>query len=163
VSSSFDVQRQIRTTTLRAIFLACMGITAACGPSRNAKLGNAEAKVTSEAKDTGVRRYTLTGRVVSIDKAARSISVDGDEIPGFMAAMTMPYQVKEAAALEQLSPGDQIKAEIVVGNEGAYLENIVLVQKSGFAELNKVSPVIAIFLAPPIVLHCPASDPKRTP
>jgi protein SCO1/2 len=72
----------------------------------------------------------LTGRVVSIDKPARSINVDGDEIPGFMAAMTMPYPVKDAAALDKLSPGDQIKAEIVVGNEGAYLENISLTQKA---------------------------------
>jgi len=56
--------------------------------------------------------------------------VDGDAIPGFMAAMTMPYQVKDAGVLDKLSPGDQIKAEIVVGNEGAYLENIAPIQKA---------------------------------
>jgi Cu/Ag efflux protein CusF len=47
-----------------------------------------------------------------------------------MAAMTMPYQVKDAATLDKLSPGDQIKAEIVMANDGAYLENIVLAQKA---------------------------------
>jgi len=130
VSHSFDVQRRTPTTTLGTIFLACLSLLAACGPSRNAKLGDTEAKVTTTAKDTGAKRYHLTGRVVSIDKAAQSINVDGDEIPGFMAAMTMPYQVKDAAVLEKLSPGDQIKADIVVGNEGAYLENIVLAQKT---------------------------------
>ncbi|MGA9966438.1 MAG: copper-binding protein [Terriglobales bacterium] len=112
---------------LRAIVFACLGMLAACGPSRNTNV--TDAKVTTAAKDTGVKRYTLTGRVVSMDKPARSINVEGDEIPGFMAAMTMPYQVKDAGVLDKLSPGDQIKAEIVVGNEGAYLENIVLVQK----------------------------------
>jgi hypothetical protein len=42
----------------------------------------------------------------------------------------MRYQVKDAAAFDKLSPGDQIKAEIVLGNEGAYLENISLTQKA---------------------------------
>ena len=67
---------------------------------------------------------------MSIDKAAHTVNVDGDEIPGFMAAMTMPYQVKDAGVLEKLSPGDLIKAEIVMGNDGAYLENIVPTQKA---------------------------------
>jgi Cu/Ag efflux protein CusF len=44
----------------------------------------------------------------------------------FMAAMTMPCQVKDASILEETSPGNQIKAETVVGNHGAYLENIVV-------------------------------------
>ena len=104
--------------------VACMGILAACGPSHSAQ------PTGSKGENGSVKRYQLTGRVVSIDKPARSINVDGDEIPGFMAAMTMPYPVKDAAALDKLSPGDQIKAEIVVGNEGAYLENISLTQKA---------------------------------
>jgi protein SCO1/2 len=72
-----------------------------------------------------VKRYPLTGRVVSIDKPNQSINIDGDAIPGFMAAMTMPYQVKDASILEKVAPGDQIKAEIVIGDEGAHLEYVV--------------------------------------
>jgi protein SCO1/2 len=124
VNHSFDMQRRTRTTIVRVIVLGCLGLLAACGPSHSAQQAGAKG-------DNGnVKRYQLTGRVVSVDKATQSISVDGDAIPGFMAAMTMPYQVKDAAALEKLSPGDQIKAEIVVGNEGAYLENISLAQKA---------------------------------
>ena len=109
---------------LRAIALACLGLLAACGSSHSAQQTGAK------GENASVKRYQLTGRVVSVDKATQSINVDGDEIPGFMAAMTMPYPVKDAAALDKLSPGDQIKAEIVVGNEGAYLENITLAQKA---------------------------------
>jgi len=124
VSHSFDMQPRARTTILRAIVVGCLGLLAACGPSHSAQQTGAK------GENASVKRYQLTGRVVSIDKPARSINVDGDEIPGFMAAMTMPYPVKDAAALEKLSPGDQIKAEIVLGNEGAYLENISLTQKA---------------------------------
>jgi protein SCO1/2 len=106
---------------------------AACGPSHSVQPPTgkeADSKVTTEAKVTTAKRYNLTGRVVSIDKPAHSINVDGDEIPGFMAAMTMPYQVKDPTVLEKLSPGDQIKAEIVMTDDGAYLENIVPAQKA---------------------------------
>lgn len=117
------------------ILIASVGLSflAACGPSHSAQQSagkEADSKVTVQAKDAIVKRYQLTGRVVSIDKAAHAINVDGDEIPGFMAAMTMPYQVKDAGVIEKLSPGEQIKAEIVMENDGAYLEKIVPAQKA---------------------------------
>jgi len=110
-----------------------LSVFAACGPSHNTQQSTgkqADSKVTAEAKDTTVKRYKLTGRVVSIDKAAHSINIDGDEIPGFMAAMTMPYQVKNVGELEKLSLGEQIKAEIVMGDDGAFLENILPAEKA---------------------------------
>ena len=63
--------------------------------------------------------------MVSIDRSNQSINVDGDAIPGFMSAMTMPYAVKDSGILETVAPGDQIKAEIVIGDGGAHLENVV--------------------------------------
>jgi protein SCO1 len=126
-----DFQRRRGSAAVPAIVLVCLSFLAACGPSPSAQsTKTADAKVGAQAKDTGVKRYALTGRIASVDKPAQSITVDGDAIPGFMAAMTMPYQVKDAGALEKLSPGDQIKAEIVVGNDEAYLENVVVVKKA---------------------------------
>jgi Cu/Ag efflux protein CusF len=138
VSHPFDVQHRTSARILTAIVSVGLVILSACGPSQSAKKTDEnDAKVTSAAKAAGVKRYNLTGRVVSIDKSTRSINVDGDAIAGFMAAMTMPYQVKDASVLEKLSPGDQIKAEIVVGDDGAYLENIVPAQKAPSAKPTK--------------------------
>ena len=130
MSPQFATQQRTDTTILTALALACLAILAACGPSRSAKQPDTkgtDAKAT-DAKDTTAKRYNLTGRVVSIDKPSQSINIDGDAIPGFMAAMTMPYQVKDASILDKVAPGDRIKAEIVVGNEAAYLENVVVAQ-----------------------------------
>jgi len=128
VSHPLDVRRRPHVSILSAIILASLGLTAACGPPPSAT--QAGTKATTQAEDTGVKRYRLTGRVVSIDKASQLISVDGDAIPGFMAAMTMPYQVKDTGILNQAAPGDQIKADIVMGSDGAYLENVELTQKA---------------------------------
>ena len=129
----FDRQYRILARILTTIVLVGFSVLASCGPSHSAQKSggkDADSNQTSDAKDTTTKRYTLTGKVVSIDKPAHSISIDGDEIPGFMAAMTMPYQVRDAEVLEKLSPGEQIKAEIVMGEDGAYLENIVPAQKA---------------------------------
>jgi protein SCO1/2 len=140
VRHPFGMQHQTPTKILAALVSLALGVLAACGPSQSAKRTDANenyGKVSTGAKDASVKRYSLTGRVVSIDKPTRSINVDGDAIPGFMAAMTMPYQVKDAGVLEKLSPGDQIKAEIVVVDDGAYLENIVPAQKAPSANPTK--------------------------
>jgi protein SCO1/2 len=75
------------------------------------------------------KRYHLVGTVISIDTAHNSANIDGQEVPGFMAAMAMPYPVHDSKALAALSPGDQITADIVVTDTDSYLENIVVTKK----------------------------------
>ena len=115
-----------QTAWLAVLILAGPMLAAASAPPQRTQKPATKAA----AQAPTVRRYPLTGRVVSIDKPNQSINIDGDAIPGFMAAMTMPYSVKDAAALAKLSPGDRIKAEIVVGDEDAYLENIVVTARA---------------------------------
>ena len=76
------------------------------------------------------KRYHLVGKIVSVDQQQATLNVDGQDIPGFMAAMTMPYPVKDAKSLSSLNPGDEITADVVVTNDGAYLENIVVTKKA---------------------------------
>ena len=75
------------------------------------------------------RHYQLRGTVISVDSAEKQIVVDHEAIPGFMAAMTMPYTVKDDAALQQLTAGDRITARVVVTASGMWLDSIVI-QKS---------------------------------
>src|SRR5258708_7542418 len=74
----------------------------------------------------GAKRYHLAGRVVSTDKRGNSVLIDGDAIPDFMAAMTMPYTVKDLTLLDKLSPGDKITADVVVQGDDSWLENVVV-------------------------------------
>jgi Cu/Ag efflux protein CusF len=77
---------------------------------------------------TTAKRYHLKGKVVSVDKQSKMLNVDGDAIPDFMDAMTMPYEVKPESELDRLKPGDAITADVVVQNEKAWLENIAVTQ-----------------------------------
>jgi Cu/Ag efflux protein CusF len=48
-----------------------------------------------------------------------------------MAAMTMPYPVRDVRGLSNLAAGDEITADVVVASDGAHLENIVVTKKGG--------------------------------
>jgi protein SCO1/2 len=82
------------------------------------------------APQTQERRFALRGTVVSVDRPQQQIVVDHEDIPGFMAAMAMPYPVAEPSLLDAAAPGDQITADVVVTDTSAHLENIVVVKKA---------------------------------
>jgi len=75
------------------------------------------------------KRYHLAGKVISIDKSQKFAQIDGQDIPGFMAAMTMNYPVLDVSQLDKIGPGDEIAADVVVTSDGYHLENIVVTKK----------------------------------
>jgi protein SCO1/2 len=89
------------------------------------------------------KRYNLRGQVVAKNAAANEITVNHDEIPGFMAAMTMPYKVKDPATVQEVEPGDKIAAEVVVINDGSdyWLEDVRITEESGRKSASAALPV----------------------
>ncbi|HTS68291.1 MAG TPA: copper-binding protein, partial [Terriglobia bacterium] len=66
----------------------------------------------------GLKRYHLRGQVMDKNVATNEITVDHEDIPGFMAAMTMPYKVKDPAVVQEVEPGDKIAADVVTTTDG---------------------------------------------
>lgn len=86
----------------------------------------ADANVSSAA----AKRYPLKGKVVSVDKAAKKAKVDHEKIDGFMDKMTMDFPVRADWVWEDLMPGSEIRAELVVDSSAKdpyWLENIGIV------------------------------------
>jgi protein SCO1/2 len=69
-------------------------------------------------------RYDFKGKVVSIDRSARRVTVDHEAIPGFMGAMTMAYPVRDARLLDKISAGDEVTAKLVSSDGTYWLEDI---------------------------------------
>jgi protein SCO1 len=80
------------------------------------------------------RTFTLQGQVLALEPARKQLMVKHEEIKGFMPAMTMPYDVKEARLLDGLAAGDLINATLVVFANGAHLTRI---NKVGSAPLEQ--------------------------
>jgi Cu/Ag efflux protein CusF len=101
-----------------ALFCLCALLTfsAACnrGPSPPAATNSSSA----------AKRYSLKGKVISIDKQAAKANIENEPIAGFMDPMIMPYTIKPPAMLDQLQPGDSIAADVVVDSDKYWLENV---------------------------------------
>nr|AEH26501.1 electron transport protein [uncultured Acidobacteria bacterium A3] len=69
-------------------------------------------------------RRTMTGVVLKVDPAARTMIVSTDKVAGFMEAMAMPFAVPQAAMLSGLKPGSTIEFTYVVDKDRSHAENI---------------------------------------
>lgn len=110
---------------LGLLFTACnKNNTPASTDSSSATSSSTPSSSAPSTSDNTVKRYSLKGKVVSIDEKGQMANVDGEAIPGFMDAMTMPYVVNPASELAQLQPGDSITADVVVQGDKNWLENV---------------------------------------
>ena len=76
--------------------------------------------------EENAKHYRLKGSVTAVNKDKLEVTVKHSAIAGYMAAMTMPYKVRDSKALETLASGDQIHAQLTVAGDDSYLENIVV-------------------------------------
>ena len=92
--------------------------------------GCRSSKDASSQSDADVTVYHLRGKVVSTDQAHGIVVLDHEAIPGFMEAMTMPYQLKDPSIVSDLHPGDVITADVLVSKSAqqtVVLDHIVVV------------------------------------
>jgi protein SCO1/2 len=68
--------------------------------------------------------YQLKGIVVASDAAKGEVSVDGQAIPGFMGAMTMPYKLAQPGIAGELHPGDHIVARLRVSDAASVIDQV---------------------------------------
>ncbi|HJQ33173.1 MAG TPA: SCO family protein [Pyrinomonadaceae bacterium] len=69
------------------------------------------------------KRYEFKGKVVGVDRAKGTVSVEHEEIKGYMAAMTMDFPLRDADALKVVEVGDRIQATLVVTDDAYWLES----------------------------------------
>ncbi len=82
-----------------------------------------------EQRQTDLVTFSVRGEIVEIDTLKSRVVVAHEEIPDFMAAMTMPFKVKNRKLLKQLSVGDSISATLAISRTESWLETITVVGK----------------------------------
>ena len=58
--------------------------------------------------------YDIKGKIVSVAADKKKVEVDHEAIPGFMGAMTMPFDVEDAKVLDGLKAGDEVQGKLKV-------------------------------------------------
>jgi protein SCO1/2 len=74
------------------------------------------------------QQYLVTGMVLTVDRSRNTFTASIREIPGFMAAMTMPFEVRQPTDLDGLAPGAAVEFTLVVGKKTSHAERIRIVR-----------------------------------
>src|SRR6266511_1549390 len=67
-----------------------------------------------------VKRYPVKGKVTEVDLGQKLLTLDHQDIPGYMPAMIMPFPVKDDQLLKVAAPGDEVTASLVITRDNRY-------------------------------------------
>lgn len=93
---------------------------------------------------TGCRRqvYDVTGVVVEIRGTNNEAVIRHDRIPGYMEAMTMPFDVKDPQLLNGLRSGDAVKFKLFVEPKDSWAESFQVLSNVGPQSLTAARPPV---------------------
>lgn len=74
------------------------------------------------------KAHIFHGKVEKVNQSSKSLTVNGENVEGWMAAMTMDYKVDDAAILGKVKPGDQISATVYDGDYSLHKVRVVPAQ-----------------------------------
>lgn len=107
----------VLTVSLSAALGACGGRPAAessapvAGSTPSPRPETASSPVASPGT---AGEYEIRGAITELAADRRSVTLDHEEIPGFMAAMKMQYRVAGPEVLTGLAPGDRVRGRLRV-------------------------------------------------
>ncbi len=79
--------------------------------------------------DANKKSYLFRGEVQAINQNARKLTVNGEEVKGWMEAMTMAYGVDNPDILGTLKVGDRIEAIVYDKDMTLHAVRLVLASK----------------------------------
>jgi Cu/Ag efflux protein CusF len=82
-----------------------------------------------KAKDTKAKSYTFHGKVEAV--TAKGLTVNGEEVKGWMGAMTMNYPVDKPEVLKTVKVGDLVSATVFQGDMTLHNVEVVPPDTSG--------------------------------
>ncbi len=111
-----STQRSLATAILFLFSFALLGFSS-CQPKQ---------RVRSPTE----KHYDLKGKVITIDKERRELTIAHEDIKDYMSGMTMAFSVKDEWVYEIAAPGNQITATLVVDGTQSWLEDVVITEDS---------------------------------
>jgi len=105
--------------------------------------------VLTATAQTNQEIHSAIGVVTEVAPAEKKVTIKHDAIPGYMQAMTMPFDVKDTNELTGLAPGDSVSFRIVIQDDYGWIDQIrktdkkinIAVTSTPFRSARDVEPV----------------------
>ena len=80
------------------------------------------------------KSYPVRGTIIEVRQETNEFLIHHDEIPGFMMAMTMPFQLGDSTDINRYHIGDSLKFRLEMGEKRAIASNFQLLGKGTLPE-----------------------------
>lgn len=75
-----------------------------------------QAAPAAPAASADKKEHVFKGKVEKVDPQAKTLTVDGENVEGWMSAMTMTYSADKPDVYDKVKAGDQITAKVYDGD-----------------------------------------------
>src|SRR5262245_21059269 len=83
------------------------------------------------AETASQQTFQVHGVVLEVKPSEKTVRIRHQEIPGYMPAMTMPFEVKNTNELAGLQPGDSVAFRMIVTEKDGWIDQIQKVSSGG--------------------------------
>jgi len=74
--------------------------------------------------------FVVEGQIIGFSENENRIFINHEEIPGYMDAMSMPFNVRDMQEVSEFSIGDAIRFEFHVTPDGSWIQNMIKIPDS---------------------------------
>lgn len=92
----------------------------------------------------GTRTFQVKGEIRRVVSEGNVLVIKHEVIPGYMAAMTMPFQVKNSDEMNGLGVGDRVAFRMTVTEDDGWIDRIRVIEKERPEDVKPVIPSIRI-------------------
>ena len=133
-----------------AIVLAMFGSGAHVhGQQTKAPAPTSQPSKPASPQPTGKKEYTFRGTVEGVNPSGKTLTVQNENIPGWMSPMSMAYTVSNPEILSTLKPGNRITARVYEGDMKLYQVRVLTTATT-------TKPPVAASDLPPLSYVCPS-------
>lgn len=128
--------------------LALVTLSTGCDPAR-------VASVTPEA---AITNYPARGVVQAVRPDGRTVVIKHEEIPGYMMAMTMPFEAKPTNELAGVKPGDTVEFRLRVTAKDGWIDQLKILAPASATNAAPATNAVAPFRKLPDVPELKLGD-----
>lgn len=116
----------------------------------------------SQSLPDDARVFQVKGVVKKLLPDQNTVVIDHEEIPGYMDAMTMPFDVKDPSELEGLSPNDQVSFRMIITDEDGWIDQVTRLGGTHPVENSQIPSVRIVREVEPLNVGDPMMDYSLT-
>ena len=117
-----------------------------------------EPAANAQPASTNVQTYSVKGVVKELKPDGRTVVIKHEEITNYMAAMTMPFEVKDPKELAGLQPGDEVTFRMLVTDTDGWIDQIKRMGATNAIPASEHQSVRRVRIVEPLKIGDPIPD-----